>query len=70
MGVENAKNELYAGHCGLAVCVVAIDGEPVPFPASELQLEDDGISAVMNAFQTRLGESQKTAVEQVADVKN
>jgi hypothetical protein len=77
LGAENAKNELYAAHCGLAVCVTAIDGDPVPFPASEIQLEalyqrldDDGISAVMEAFQKRFEESTKLATDQVLEVKN
>jgi hypothetical protein len=77
LGSENAKNELYVSHCGLAVCVTAIDGEAVPFPSSLLQLEhlyqrldDDGIEAVMRGFQTRLEGRASSEADLVAELKN
>lgn len=53
IGPELSQNDRYLGYAVLAASVVEIDGQPVPFPATELQIEalidrlgDHGFAAV------------------------
>ena len=54
---KESGNDRYVGYAMLAYCVQAIDGVPVPAPASEAQLEalvarlgDTGLAAVGEAL--------------------
>ena len=58
VGPALAENDRYLGLAMLAACVTAIDGVPVPPPATENQIEslvqrldDHGLSAVGNALE-------------------
>lgn len=62
IGPENSRNEPYVGTATLAYCVSEIDGDPVPVPANEVQIEalverlgDDGINAVAQVMMERMG---------------
>jgi hypothetical protein len=62
VGPELAENPPYLGIAMLAVSVTAVDGVPVPFPATEGQLEglvqrlgDSGIQAVAQCLTDAAG---------------
>ena len=55
LGPSLAQNDRYVGYGMLAMCVVAIDGVPVPQPATEGQLE---------ALVGRLGDAGMVAIGQ------
>lgn len=56
IGPQNSKNEQYLGYAMLAASCSAIDGDPVHFPTSELQVE---------AIVTRLGDEGMEAMSQL-----
>lgn len=62
LSAENQAKPQYLGIAMLAICVTEIDGDPVSFPTTELQvdflidrLEDDGIAAVALGLQKHFG---------------
>jgi hypothetical protein len=76
LGADSAKNEVYFGQAFVAVCVVAIDGDPVSFPTTKRELEalvqrlDDeglGVAALWLSSQIHGGKSPE---QQQADLKN
>ncbi len=63
VGPVLAENERYLGYAMLAMCVVSVDGVPVPQPVNETQLEalvarlgDTGLVAVGRALAPADGE--------------
>ncbi len=59
---ESAKNEVYMGMIMPMIFISAIDGQVVPFPNTELEIEaliqrldEDGVSAVMQGVQDNFG---------------
>lgn len=57
LGAENVENRLMIHYATLAGSVIEIDGAPIPFPNTELQVEaliqrldDEGLEAVMSAL--------------------
>ena len=63
VGPVLAENDRYLGLAMLAACVTAIDGVPVPAPATENQVEalvqrldDAGLTAVGNALEPPAGQ--------------
>lgn len=68
MGAEAAANQTYMGMVLPLIFVAEIDGEPVPFPKSELQVEaliqkldEPGIKAIMEGVQKHFGEADAEA---------
>ena len=56
-GAENSDNRQYMSYAGAAAAVTEVDGIPVPFPATELQvsalvarLDEEGLAAVIGAL--------------------
>ena len=69
IGAQLAENAPYLGMAILASSVIAIDGVPVPPPATEAQLEgavqrlgDDGMDAIGRAFE-QMAASEMTDAE-------
>ena len=76
LSAENQAKPQYLGIAMLAICVTEIDGDPVSFPATELQvdalidrLEDDGVAAVALGLQAHFGIG-KTDEELAEEAKN
>ena len=76
LSAENQAKPQYLGIAMLAICVTEIDGDPVSFPTTELQvdflidrLEDDGIAAVALGLQKHFGIG-KTDEELAEEAKN
>lgn len=76
-GANSAANEIYLGQVMIAVCVVSIDGDPVPFPTSKAQIEhlvqrldDDGLGAAALGLRDLMGAQAEDRNEQVAQIKN
>lgn len=76
LGAESAKNEVYFGQAFVAVCVIAIDGEPISFPCSKRELEalvqrldDDGLALAALWLNEQI-HGGKTPEQQRSDLKN
>lgn len=61
-GSELSRNEQWIGIAAIAASCAAIDGDPVPKPASRMQvealverLEDDGLEAIAKVYQETFG---------------
>ena len=57
MGADNSRNIPLQGHYQMAVSVIQIDDEKIPFPTKEIQIDslldrlgDDGLEAIAQAW--------------------